>query len=129
MHAVSEGKFSTTSGISLLRRQQGENRFPSVKIFVTIHQPMSFLSPQLWTRTKACLLLLDETYTSEAPCLPLFALSCASIHGPLYILQAFSRQVLKYCLLSDTRLLEIRSRVLYGMSFEGQHAPSPLLAR
>ena len=28
-----------------LRRQQGENRFASVKIFITIHQPKSFLSP------------------------------------------------------------------------------------
>ena len=41
--AVREGKCSTTSGTSLLRRQQGENRFPSVNIFITIHQPKSFL--------------------------------------------------------------------------------------
>ena len=43
--AVREGKCSTTSGTSLLRRQQGENRFPSVKISITIHQIKSFLSP------------------------------------------------------------------------------------
>ena len=36
---------STTSGTSLLQRHQVENRFPSVKIFITIHQPKSFFSP------------------------------------------------------------------------------------
>ena len=43
--AVREIKCPTTSGTSLPRRQQGENRFPSVKMFITIHQPKSFLSP------------------------------------------------------------------------------------
>ena len=45
MHAVREGKCSTTSGTLLLRRQQGENRFPSVKIFITIHQPKGRFTP------------------------------------------------------------------------------------
>ena len=110
MHAVREGKCSTISGTSLLRRVQVENRFRSVKIFITIHQPKNFLSPTLWTRTKACLLLLDETYSFRAPCLPLFAVSCTSIRGPLCILQAFSRQVRKCCLLSYTLVVGIRSQ-------------------
>ena len=112
---------STTSGTSLLRHQQRENRFPSVKIFITIHQPKSFLSPQLWNRTKACLLLQDETCSSQAPCSPLFTVSCTSIHGPLYVLQAVSRQVLKCCLLSYTLLLGIRSRVFYVV-WRARHA-------
>ena len=71
MHAVREGTAKPTTRDTLLRgalqvenRVQVENRFPSVKIFITIHQPESFLSPQLWTRTKAYLFLLDETFFS-----------------------------------------------------------------
>ena len=44
--------------------------------------------------------------------------------GPLYILQAFSRQVLKCCLLSLALLLAICSRVLYVV-WRARHSFSP----
>ena len=93
----------------------GANRGRIVSLQSIYSSPFINLSPFFVTmdpNEKACLLLLDETYSSQAPCSPLFALSCTSIHGPLYILQAFSRQVLKCCLLSYT-LVGIRGRVLY----------------
>ena len=63
---------STTSGTSLRGALQVENRFPSVKIFITVHQPRSFLSPQLWTRTNASPLLLDETFFSCTMLTPVY---------------------------------------------------------
>ena len=73
-------------------RLQVENRFPSVVIFITIHQPKSFFSPELWTRTKACLLPLDETLFSGT-ILTFVAVKCTSMALHLYMgLYRYSKQ-------------------------------------
>ena len=87
----------------------GANRWRIVSLqsryFITIHQPKSFLSPQLWTRTKACLLLLDETYSSQAPCSPLFALSCTYTWDFIHTTSIFktSTEVLSIVLHTSSR--------------------------